>query len=199
MTSPRSHDLPTEAGAAGSLARQLGRLVGPAVQAPDDSIAAQEYLALGGSLATARSGLLSAIAEATPQLATDLLAEWEDLLRLPAGDRLTTAERRARIVARLRAQGGSPTRIESATSALAQGVCEVAEYSYLTMPAGSERKTFRFVISVPTAFYGDDTNVAELDELLDLLAPAHTTWNTTASTAFRFDTAGSGFDRAPLS
>ena len=117
-----------------------------------------------------------------------------ELLRT-GSERLTTAERRSRIVARLRAQGGSPSRIEASTSALAGGACTVAEYPWTSMPAGSERKTFRFVIAVPAAFFGSTTNRAELDELLDRCAPAHTTWNTTTATAFRFDTADAGFDR----
>lgn len=191
---PTPHDLPTEPGAAGDLARQLARLVGPAVQAPDASVAAQEYLAFAGGLARARQTTLDAIAEATPHTARDTLGEWEAMLRLPVRTGASVESRRAAIVARLQASGGSPTRIELAASTLAAGVCAVYETAWSAYPAGSERYVFRFVVGVPAALVNDEAFRAALDELLERVAPAHTTWRVTTAGALLFDVEAVGFD-----
>lgn len=190
-----AHSLPTTAGTAGDLARQLGRLVGPAVQAPDDSLAAAEYLALGGALALARQATLDAIAEAIPASADDLLPEWEEHLGLPVQPQDTDDDRRARILARLRAAGGTVQRIERSSGTLAGGACVVLEqlWSAVTLVP---RMVFRFAIQVPTALHQDVEFRSALDELLQRQAPAHTTWNVLDASAgmFQFDVAGAGFN-----
>lgn len=191
------HDLPTEAGAAGDLARQLARLVGPAVQAGDGTLAAQEYLALGGGLAVARQTTIDAISEAFPATASDTLSEWERMLRVPIREGATVADRRAAILARLRASGGSPRRIKAACAALVPAGVGLTEYTVSQVTA-NPRRVFRFSIAVGGAAYADAGVRGEIEDVLQRAAPAHTTWNLSSGGVFRFDTTGSGFDRAPL-
>jgi len=192
-----THDLPTASGPGPDLARQLARLVGPAVQAGDSTVAAQEYLALGGGLATARQTTLDAISEAFPATARDTLSEWERMLRVPIRSGASTADRRAAILARLRASGGSPRRIKAACAALVPPGVGLAEYTVSQVTA-NPRRVFRFVVAVGATAYADDATREELGDVLQRAAPAHTTWNLTNGGAFRFDTAGAGFDVAPL-
>ena len=193
-----THDLPTTAGSGPDLARQLARLVGPAVQAGDGTVAAQEYLALGGGLATARQTTLDAISEAFPQTARDTLSEWERMLRVPIRSGASTADRRAAILARLRASGGSPRRIKAACGALVPSGVGLTEYTVSQVTA-HPRMVFRFAaVGVGATAYADTERRGELEDVLQRAAPAHTTWNLTSGGAFRFDTAGAGFDVAPL-
>lgn len=194
---PIPHDLPTGSGPGPDLARQLARLVGPAVQAGDSTLAAQEYLALGGGLAVARQTTLDAIAEAFPQSARDTLSEWERMLRVPIRPGATNADRRASITARLRASGGSPQRIKSAAETLSEVGVGIVEYTY-TQVAANPRRVFRFTVSAGSALYNDEGRRAELEEVLQRVAPAHTTWGLASGGLFTFDANNQGFDVAPL-
>lgn len=192
-----THDLPTTAGPGPDLARQLARLIGPAVQAGDSTVAAQEYLALGGGLATARQTTLDAISEAFPATARDTLSEWERMLRVPIRSGASTADRRAAILARLRASGGSPLRIKAACAAIVPTGVSLTEYTVSQVTA-NPRMVFRFAVGVGATAYNDAEQRGELEDVLQRAAPAHTTWNLSNGGAFRFDVAGAGFDVAPL-
>lgn len=186
---------PADAGPAGDLARQLARLVGPAVQAPDGSLAACEYLALGEGLADSRATTLAAIAEALPQSADDLLAEWEAHLAVPIQPQDTAAARQARLLARLRAAGGTPQRLVRSTTTLAASGCTITEYLYSDVAALDARLVFRFVVTVPAALWTDVEFRTALDELLARQTPAHVTWNVATSVGFKFGDTAAGFGR----
>lgn len=190
--------IPTEASDAGTFARQLARLVGPAVDAPDGSIAADEYLALGGAIATARQTTLTAIAQAFPQSANDLLPAWEAQLQLAVSPGATIAARRTAVLARIRASGGSPQRIIRAAEALTNSTVTVREYAYIDVLA-NPRRAFRFTLSIPVALFDDATFRAALDDTLQRCAPAHTTWTIATTSGFlRFGVTGAGFGVAPF-
>lgn len=180
-----AHALPTEAGAGGDMARQLARLVGPAVQAPDDSVAGVEYLGHGTLLAAARQRTLDTVAEATPHRATDLLEEWERVLALAVRSSESTSARRAAVVARLRAVGGAPTRVARALAALAEEV-QIQEHPHTDFPVGRTRKTMRLRVLVSATTHTDPVLRALLDELLDLLLPSHCTWSVQTTEVFTF-------------
>jgi hypothetical protein len=191
------HQLPTTSGVTGDLARQLARLVGPAVQAPDGSLASCEYLALGESLGDVRAALLTALADALPTAATTdaALAAWEEHLGLPIHTERTDAERQAAIVARVRAIGGSKQRIRRAVATLAGGAVLVGEWAFSDV-LGNPVMVHRFDVDLPTALFTDEAFRAELDELLSRQAPAHTTWTIAGPDGlFRFDDVDNGFDR----
>lgn len=191
-----AHSLPTEAGAAGDLARTLGRLVGPAVQAPDGSHAAVEYLGTGDLLAAARSTLLNTIAEATPQRASALLSEWERALALPVREASTTADRQRVIVARLRAVGGPPTRIARAAAAIVAGAVTLVERPHTDFPADRTRWALRLQVLVVADAWRDPEIRADLDELLDLVLPSHCAWIVQIEETITFGEANTGFDTA---
>lgn len=190
---PQHHAVPSLAGATGDLARQLARLVGPAVQAGDETVAAAHYLALASALATARQTTLDAIAESRPATADDLLAEWEAVLAVPVSPGASTASRRTAILARLRAISGTRQRIGRTTALVAGGSTATSELAY-TAALTSPRKVFRFVLTMPVAAHDDGPTRTAIDELLQRQAPAHTTWNPASGATIRFDTAGRGFD-----
>lgn len=187
------HALPTESGVAGDIARSLARLVGPAVQAPDNSHAAVEYLGTGDLLAAARQGTLDVIAEATPQRAEDLLPEWERALVLPVNEDDATADRRAAIVARIRAIGGAPARLARAVAALLGEEIAIVERPHTDFPPSDTRKVMRVQILVSLTVWLDTELRAQLDELLDLLLPAHCSWVVQTEETLAFDTPA-GFD-----
>jgi hypothetical protein len=191
-----AHALPTEAGRAGDIARTLARLVGPAVQAPDDSAEAIEYLGTGALLAASRQRLLDTLAEATPQRASDLLTEWERALVLAVREDAAGEERRTAIVARLRAIGGAPARLARAVAALANEEVTLVERPHTDFPPGNTRKVLRVQILVSGAVLFDTELRAQLDELLDLLLPTHCTWIFQVEEVLTFNTANAGFDTA---
>lgn len=190
----QNHAVPSLSGATGDLARQLARLVGPAVQAGDETVAAAHYLALATELAAARQTTLDAIAEATPATADDLLAEWESVLAVPVNPGASTAARRAAVLARIRAIAGTRQRIGRTTKMVAGGTTSTTEYLYSAVTS-EPRKVFRFVLTVPAAAIADGPTLSALDELLQRQAPAHTTWNFASGATFRFDDTDRGFDR----
>lgn len=188
--------LPTESGLAGDLARQLATLVGPAINGSDGTLAGAEYLALGGALRDARAATLAALAEATPQTATLLLAEWERMLAVPLATGLTTDARRARILARLRARGGSAERVARAATTLAGGDVSVTEYLYSAVTS-SPRLVFRVAVTLPVAAYGDPVLRAQAEDLCQRQLPGQVTWSLGTNETFMWDTTGAGWDRAP--
>lgn len=189
---------PAESGLAGDLARQLAALVGPAVAAPDDSRAGAECIALGGALRDARAATLFALAQAVPQTATDLLGEWEAMLAIPVSPGASDATRQAALLARLRAFGGTPQRIEAAATTLAGATITVVEYLYSAFTAtATPRLVFRFTVVLSAALYADTAFRAALDELLQRQVPAHCTWGVASAAAFMWDTADAGWDLAP--
>ena len=193
-----AHALPTEAGTAGDIARTLGRLTGPAIQAPDGSHAAVEYLGTGDLLSAARSTLLT-IAEATPQRASSLLSEWERALALPVRESDTTADRQRTIVARLRAVGGPTTRIARAVAAIAAGDVSLVERPHTDFPASDTRKVMRLQVLVVRDVWVDTELRADLDELLDLIMPSHCSWIVQVEETITFSSANRGFATAGFS
>lgn len=175
------HDLPSEAGVAGDLARQLARLIGPALQPGDGTVAAAELLALGGALAASRAALLGAIAEAMPQSTDELLATWERMLLVPRRGASTDDQRRAAILARLRAIAADPTRLtrvlQGLTDARHSGATiELHEVSHTEAAAGGgadPRMVFTLAVHHGTLPIDDTTLEDDFDEVLARTLPAH--------------------------
>lgn len=193
--------LPTGSSAAATLARQLLRLVGPGRQAPDGSLAAADALAYGASLADSRQMLLDTAAEAFPNLATDLLTEWERLLGLPTDETLPTADRRALLLAHTRALlGASPDAIETAVAAYT-GSCIVREVTAAEAWAGepgvtqylvaARRAVFRFVVAVPAAYVLSARKRDTVLGIVNRMKPSHSTATIANGTSLKSETAGS--------
>ena len=102
------------------LARQLGRLLGPAFPAPDDSTTAADLSALGTTLAISVAVQCLNLGESFPgPTVFALLPEWERMLGIRSGDRLAVDARQAQLLARWRTRfAGTPQAILRALAPL---------------------------------------------------------------------------------
>src|SRR5688572_17486258 len=103
------HLMPSEESVAGDMCRQLLGLMGPAIQAPDNSKNAAEWLSFGGVLASARQVNIDSLNEAFITTALALLSDHEASYGLTPRPDLSTDARRNRLLAKIRAaRRGSP-------------------------------------------------------------------------------------------
>lgn len=181
--------LPTEDTAAGELARQLARLLGPAYQAGDTSRVAADLLALGAALADTRATTTGTLDDAFVDATTHLLDEWEARLGLAPGIALATADRQARLVAKVRAAfGGQPDQIAAACDALGgAGTTDVAENSVADVATTDLRGVFQFAVRVDTTTALNPQTVAVLQAIVDGMKPAHTRGSVTDALGFLCD------------
>lgn len=177
--------LPSGTTDADRFARELAILRGPEVTAADGTVVATDFRALGGALAGVRSTVLRAIAQAHPSSASDLLDELEEQVGLANGGDLSTAARRTRLRAKVRARRqGTELAIREAVRTIAsaatlQGVAWSATTAY-------PRATFRVAIVLPVATF-DSGDRATIQALAEQQAPAHTEPRTTTRVGFRCD------------
>jgi len=196
--------LPSDATAAGNVARRLLTLKGPAIQAPDGSLNAADALALGASIEDSRAMLATARAQAFVCDATYMLDELEAQYGLPVDPTAPTALRQTRLLAFVRASAaGTPASIEAAVATLT-GSCSIIEYTaaevYATDPrptAATRRGVFRFVVVVPTAYVESATWRALIAAVVNRMKPAHTTFTLADGVHLKYDTA-SGYDVTAL-
>lgn len=189
--------------AATLVARAMLSLIGAGYQAPQSSLNAADFLALGSSFADVRSVLLNVwnnefVTGATG--ASGLLTQWEETLGLQVDTTLPDADRRARLVAFVRsAIAGTPQAIESAVSALT-GSCTVVEFTAAevwasdpTPTTATRRGVFRFVVLVPAAWVESTQKRSLVAQVVDRMKPAHTDYTIAADSAATFDEP-SGYD-----
>ena len=178
--------LPTEVSPAGDVARRLARWLGPAFRAVDGSNLAASLLALGGALAGGRTTLLAAVSEAFPDTAVQCLSEWEAYLGLTDGGALVTADRQARLVAKLRAGfSSSVPDIVTALQAIASEAT-IAECAAWQVPA-APRQVFNFAVILTVADTQDPVLVAQIADVLSAMESAHTGFTITNSVGFLTD------------
>lgn len=176
MTRIVHHQLPTEDTASGRTARRLGRLLGPAVQAPDDSATAAELLGLAEGVEQARTVLDSVRDEAFVDTADELLTEWEIALGVALGVQ-TTADRRTALLAITRARrSGSPQDLLAAVQ-LYVPTATIRERTTADADAlGSAREVFRLRVALGSS-YGDAEIEGKVGALLRAALPAHATYD----------------------
>lgn len=191
---PFAQSLPTEDSVEGAIARQLLRLLGPAVQAPDGSLNAADALALGAALRDARQTQLDSASQAFVDSATYMLTELEQLYGVLVDETMTDAARQARLTAFVRTViGASPQNIESAVAAYT-GSATVRETSVaaalrsvVTPTADDYRKVFHFAVIVPLAIVSSPTAYAEAVAIVARMLPAHTSASIANATPFYVD------------
>jgi hypothetical protein len=181
-TASFSQALPTEDSTEGALARQLLRLIGPALQAPDGSLNAADALALGGAIRDARQVQLDSASQAFADAATYMLTELETLYGVLVDETLTDAARQARLTAFVRTIiGATPQNIVNAVSAYAGSaeVYEVSAADALASDPGPDaaRGVFAFSVVVPTAVVLNVTKLAQVRAIIDRMRPAHTSFD----------------------
>lgn len=169
---------------------KLWRLVG-------DSLLAALFLGAADELERFDARVADLLAEADPRTATELLAEYERELDLE--ETPSTAERRARIVARLIArQRYRPVDFQTALAILLgqdAGDVVVLETSHaVAVSMGDVREIFRFFIyRDPTA--PNDYFVDAAQGLVDAIKPSHTQGHVIESVDFLCDDPYSLCDR----
>lgn len=192
--------LPTAAGAAADLARMIGRLLGPAYQAPDASQNADAFLALGDALATSRGVTITSLAQAFPDAATNLLDEWEVMLALSPGAGLyTTAQRQTRLLARWRTRfAGTPNAIIAALTPL-NGIAPVIRETLSSESRANPRRVFAFTFKVEVD-PNDALAIAPFIATVGVMKPAHTQvqFTDTQTSGFHCDSAFSLTDNTVL-
>lgn len=176
--------VPSRTGNVGDLARMLARLVGPGVDAPDNSLAAADYLAFGDALDATDTTTTNSGLDAFPSYAVNLLTEWERLLGLPTDTSLTDAARQLQLTETTRTRmGGSPQRILRAVW-LVDGTATLEEVDAAAGP-------YRFVIVVSVATFTDPVKNARLRAILGRMKPAYTQGLPTTQVGFLCDDARS--------
>lgn len=171
--------LPTDTGAAGDLARLFLRLVGPARQAPDDSVNADDALALGSSFAKARRVQLEAALDAFPGVAVNTISEWERAFGIETDENLTAADRNTVLAAHARTLlGGNDVSIESAVAVLT-GYCDVRAWAaseqyavHLSPTTATRRHVFRFAVYVPLTYVTTPRLASRVRVIVDKMRPS---------------------------
>lgn len=179
-------------------AREIAILRGPEVTPADGTVVAADFRALGGALAGARTTVLRAVAQAHPSSASDLLDELEEQYGLANGADLTTAERRTRLRAKVRA------RLRGTEAAILATVRTIAPTATLQGVAWSSvtaypRATHRFAIILPVATYDDGTSRDTIASAVAQQSPAHVEPRVTTRVGFRCDDSLSRLDDTLLS
>lgn len=176
--------VPSRTGTVGDFARMLARLVGPGIDAPDNSLAAADYLALGDALDTSDTTTTNSGLDAFPAYAVNTLTEWERLLGLPTDTSLSDAARQLQLTETTRTRmGGSPQRILRAVW-LVDGTATLEEVDASSGP-------FRFAVVVSVATFTDPVKKARITAILGRMKPAYTQGLPTTKVGFLCDDARS--------
>lgn len=180
---------------AGYYARCYLDALGTAYNAPDDSNNAADALAIGVALMLAHETNADVPDEAFVDTATELLAEWETDLGSGVRTDLSHADRRARLVSKMRAAlAGTPQNIARAVQAIAPEAT-ILENSATDVAATDPRGVFRLACIVSSATFADATKLAQIRALLEQMKPVHAQAVVGTRTGFRFDDPLSLFDR----
>ena len=157
-----------------AFARRLGTLIGPSLRAPDSSRNAADLLARGEGLAAARATNAAALDEAFPHTATHLLTDWERIYRVPAPSS-DLATRRAALAARTRARRGNhPRTIVAAIQGIAGTSASVTEPLWSVVTA-DPKWVFNLVVRVDVNVFLDAALLAQVDDVVQRMKPAHVT------------------------
>lgn len=159
-----------------TLARQLGRLLGPWYAAADGTRNAADLLALGMAAGDARATTLASGAEAYVNLATYLLPEYETIYRVTSRS-TTTDARRAVLLARSRAGFvAAPRTIVSAIGELAGTTATILETVWSEVTA-VPRNVHTIVVRMDPNVYGTPTvytgTYFDVRAVVERMKPAH--------------------------
>lgn len=180
-------------------ARLLARAKGTAMPAPDGSLNHADNLAFGAAIRDAVDGLDAMLNQVFPDSATFMLPELEQLYGLPVGTALTTAQRQARLVARVRSSAaGTPQSIVAALTPITTtwGVPSIVENAWSAVLA-APRNVFLFAVVIP-GFIAYPAP-ADVVAVLEQMKPAHTSYNVTNQVGFLTDDPNSVTDLTVIS
>lgn len=185
------------------LARQLGRLLGPWLDAPDDSANAADLLAIGSAIGDAADTNVSVGNEAFVYLASALLPEWEAIygIKTPA---TTTEERQDELLARARAGFvAHPRTMIAAIRGIAGEDADVIEPLWSEVTANPERAHV-IAVRVDEDTYGTPPTqtapMLRVTAVVNRMKPAHvdTVYTSTQTDGFLTDDPNSLTDNTVL-
>jgi uncharacterized protein YmfQ (DUF2313 family) len=170
-------------------ARKLALLLGPAYQAGDPSLLAEDLRVLGGLLADDHTTLSRAIDQAFATTATDTLPDWEAILDVPPDPSASTEARQAALTAKRRATGGgSAARILAAVRAVDPTALLYPTSIQNCLDANVPlRNVFIFAVVIAEAVYADPAKLAAIERVVDQMKRATVFGNVVTSLGFYFD------------
>ncbi len=191
--------LPTEISTAGSFARQLAKILGPAYTPKDGTAAGADALAWGDALAEIKATQDTSIDQAFADTATDLLSELELQRGIPVSVVLVDSERQVNLTAAVRANfSGSPNDILAAVRTISPTAL-LYENLAVDVQATDPKAVFRFSIVIPEADWGktvaDNYKRNLIRDTVRRMKPGHTDFTIATRVGFRFDDPLSLFDR----
>lgn len=186
--------LPSEVSSAGNFARRLLKAVGSAIQAPDGSVNAADFLADGDELATVDSLVEEAYNNLFLSTATWLLNGYERIYGLPVSPELSDSDRQQLLVAKARAtRSASPSDILKAVTALSPAY--IGENKASVLPAGYENGVYVFAVVVNIAAFQNAATWSAIERIVAQMKPAHMEGNVCINTSFACDDDDSLTDR----
>lgn len=160
----------------GRFARELAQILGTAYQPVNGSFIAADLTSLGGALAMIRATSLRSIDQAFVDAALDQLTELEREYGLSNRTDLSTADRRTRLAAKVRAYiAGTAQNVDNAASAY-DAIAKVWENAPQA-GANSVRAPFQFGVTMSDAVYDSPEKNAAIVALIEQMKPAHTRGN----------------------
>lgn len=156
--------------------RQLGRLVGPWLDAPQDSLNAADLITFGTAVFAESETTAESLDEAFVNTASDLLSEWIALYAIPMPPP-DAASQRVALLARSRAGFiGHPRIIDTAIRDLAGVDTDVIETLWSEVTA-LPRNVFVIVVRMDADVYGTPPTYTptfwQVADVVDRMKPAH--------------------------
>lgn len=186
---------PSENTDAGRVARRLARLIGTSRDFTDATVEGSNALAFGQALDTAADAMALAIAQGFAGEATVLLSELEAEYGHGDGSGLSTADRQARLLAKVRAgRAGTPQEIKRALASLDPSVT-VLENIWSTVSGTDPSAVYRFGVLVAVATYADPNLLARIRAIIEQMKPGHTQGVVGTASKFKTDDPDSLTDR----
>lgn len=160
----------------GRFARELAQILGTAYQPVNGSFVAADLTSLGGALAMIRATSLLSIDQAFVDAASDLLTELEREYGLANRTDLSTADRRTRLAAKVRAYiAGTAQSVDNAVSAYDSTA--VVWENTPQAGANSTRAPFQFGVTISDGVFDSPEKNAAIVAMLEQMKPAHTRGN----------------------
>jgi len=183
--------------------RQLGRLIGPWLDAPQDSLNAADLIAIGTALYAEVETTTESLDEAFVSTTDSLVTEWLALYAIPLPPTTLTAQRTA-LVARSRAGFiGHPRVIDTAIRDLAGVDTDVIETLWSEVTA-LPRNVYVIVVRMDADVYGTPPTYTptffQVADVVNRMKPAHVSavFTGTQTTAFLTDDPNSLTDNTVL-
>lgn len=190
-------ELPSENSKAANFARRMINAMGSAIQAPDGSVNAADFLSYGDVLSYIDDMLLEGLSQFFVDTATWLLEGWERIYGIPTDSSLPNATRQQLLAAKVRAtRSASVDDIKTAVGAITTSV--IHENLSISLDPIFKRGVYIFVIAIPEAIWNDTAKKLAIERIGEQMKPAHMKVTVAVTVGFRTDDPLSLVDRDVL-